>query len=47
MLHLFHLDNLGLLEDLDGIKAEVVPRLDEVYSTETSSTQGPQNVEIA
>jgi hypothetical protein len=38
MLNLLHLHDLLFLEDLDGVKALVVLRLDEVHSTEGASS---------
>lgn len=46
MLNLLHLDNLGLLQYLDGIESLVVFRLNQVNTTEATSSERPQNFEI-
>lgn len=46
MLDLLHLDNLGFLQHLDGIKAAVVFRPDQVDATETASAQCPFEIKV-
>lgn len=47
VLDLLHLDDLSLLEHLDGIEPLVMLRLDQMNSPEATSTEGPQNIEVA
>lgn len=46
VLDLLHLDDLGLLQHLDGIKALVVLGLDEVDAAEAASTEGALDGEV-
>lgn len=46
MLDLLHLDNLGLFQDLDGIKALVVLGLDQVDATKTTGAEGALDGEV-
>lgn len=46
VLHLLHLDHLGLLEHLDSVKPLVVLRLDQMNSPEATSAKRSQNLEI-
>ena len=47
VLDLLHLDDLRLLEHLDGVEALVVLGLDQVNAAETTGAQRPQNLKIA
>lgn len=47
VLHLLHLDDLCLLQHLDGVEPLVVPRLDQVHSAETTGAEGPQDLEVS
>lgn len=46
VLNLLHLDDLSLLEHLDGIEPLVMLRLDQMNSPEATSTEGPQNIKV-
>lgn len=46
MFHLFHPHYLILLQDFDGIESLIVFRLDQLYSTEATCSQGPQQLKI-
>lgn len=39
VLHLLHLDDLGLLQDLDGVEALVVLGLDEMHTTKGAGAE--------
>lgn len=47
VLNLLHLDDLSLLQHLDSIKSRVMLRLNKVDSSEATSTERPQDIEIA
>lgn len=40
MFHLFHLDHLGLLQNLDRVEALIMLALDQVHAAERAGTQG-------
>jgi len=46
VLNLLHLDNLLLLQHLDGIETLVMLRLRHVYTTETTSSQCSANLKV-
>lgn len=46
VLDLSHLDDLFLLQDLDGVEAAVVPRLHEVHAAEAAGAQGALQREV-
>ena len=46
VLDLLHLDDLLLLQDLDGVEALVVLALDEVDATERAGTEGALDLEV-
>lgn len=47
VLDLLHLDDLGLLQHLDCVEALVVSGLDEMYSAETTGSEGAQDLKIS
>lgn len=46
VLDLFHLDDLGLFQDLHSIEAVVVVRLHQVHATEAPRSQGALQLEV-
>lgn len=46
MFHLFHLDNLCLLQHLDSIKALIMLRLHQMDTSERASAESALDIEV-